>query len=524
MQLLQNMRIATRLALGFGAVLALLLMAVASATGVLSRASVGVNQIVNEDWLRSEAAATVDALTSANARRAMQLFFARDQDDLKEIAKGIDANREDIDEAMSTLDNHLTSDEDKKKLDEIKSLRRDFARSEMRIRKLLADGGRDEAARVLRDEALPRIDALRAKVKLLSQQQTDHAKVSGESILADSRSGIRNIVALGVVALLFGAAAAWFLSRSITAPLAQAVALAHQVAKGKLDVHIEVRSRDETGKLLESLNLMTTNLNKLVADVRASSECIATGSSQIATGTADLSQRTEEQAANLQQTAASMEQLSSTIKANAAIAEETALVANEASAVATEGGTLMGQLISTMDEITTSSRKIREIIGLIDGIAFQTNILSLNAAVEAARAGEHGRGFSVVASEVRILAQRSASAAKEISTLIQNSVERVERGGHLVNEAGNSIDEIVGKVREVGFMITQISSASSEQAKGINQINDAITQLDQVTQQNAALVEESAAASDSLSTQASHLLTSIQVFSRTSQEDPARAG
>jgi methyl-accepting chemotaxis protein len=299
---------------------------------------------------------------------------------------------------------------------------------------------------------------------------------------------------------------------SITTPINRAVQVAQTVAAGDLTSRVEVDTNEETGRLLAALKAMNESLIGIVTQVRQSSDNIATGSSQIATGNQDLSQRTEEQASNLQQTAASMEQLTSTVKNNA----DTALAANQMASsardVAAQGGAVVGQVVQTMEAITVASKKIAEITGVIDGIAFQTNILALNAAVEAARAGENGRGFAVVAGEVRTLAQRSAQAAKEIKTLISDSTEKVESGSRLVGDAGRTMDDIVTQVKRVNDMLAEISAATNEQTTGIGQISDAVTQLDQVTQQNAALVEESAAAADSLRQQASRLVDAVAVF------------
>jgi methyl-accepting chemotaxis protein len=257
---------------------------------------------------------------------------------------------------------------------------------------------------------------------------------------------------------------------------------------------------------------MVQSLRTIVGAVRSSSESIATGSSEIATGNADLSQRTEEQAANLQQTAASMEQLSATVNNNAMTAVEAERLAGSASNIATQGGVAVGQVVQTMESITAASRKIADIIGVIDGIAFQTNILALNAAVEAARAGEQGRGFAVVAGEVRSLAQRSAEAAREIKSLITDSVEKVEAGSRQVDAAGSTMADIVGQVRRVNDLIGEINNATQEQKQGIGQVSNAVSQLDRVTQQNAALVEESAAAADSLSQQTRRLVDAVSRF------------
>jgi methyl-accepting chemotaxis protein len=308
-------------------------------------------------------------------------------------------------------------------------------------------------------------------------------------------------------------------SRSIVRPIQRAVRVAETVASGDLTTHVEIVTRDETGQLLAALQRMNASLVSVVSTVRLSSDSIAHGSSEIASGNHDLSQRTEEQASNLQQTAASMEQITGTIKHNADTVRQATTLAGSASQAATHGGDVMDQVISTMVDITTASHKIGEIIGVIDGIAFQTNILALNAAVEAARAGEQGRGFAVVAAEVRTLAQRSAQAAKEIKTLIQGSAEKVETGSRLVEEAGRSMTDIVQQVQNVNGLIAEIGHATQEQTSGLSQVNDAVAQLDHMTQQNAALVEEAAAASTSLQHQAGQLVAAVAVF----KIDSARA-
>jgi methyl-accepting chemotaxis protein len=319
-------------------------------------------------------------------------------------------------------------------------------------------------------------------------------------------------VALAAAGILLATAACWLVTRSITQPLQQAVKLAETVAAGDLSSRVDARHRDETGQLLSALQRMNDSLVRIVGRVRDASDSIATGSSQIATGSADLSQRTEEQASNLQQTAASMEQLTATVNHNADTAREATTLAASASQVAAQGGSVVGEVVSTMEGISTSSKKIADIIGVIDGIAFQTNILALNAAVEAARAGEQGRGFAVVAGEVRTLAQRSAHAAKDIKSLIAESVEKVDNGTRLVADAGQTMQDIVAQVKRVSDLIGEISHSSGEQSSGIGQIGDAVSQLDNVTQQNAALVEESAAAAESLKHQAGELASVVSVF------------
>ena len=323
---------------------------------------------------------------------------------------------------------------------------------------------------------------------------------------------VGSVVAALSLGVLLGRLMAGSVTRQLGGEPAYAIEVVNRIAEGDLATAILTRPGDQVS-ILATLRRMQGRLAEVVSQVRASSESIATGSAQIATGNADLSQRTEEQAANLQQTAASMEQLSSTVKSNADTARLATQLASSASAVAAQGGVVVGQVVGTMEAITASSKRIVDIIGVIDGIAFQTNILALNAAVEAARAGEQGRGFAVVATEVRSLAQRSAAAAKEIKGLINDSVEKVQAGSQQVGEAGRTMADIVAQVKRVNDLIGEISSATQEQTAGISQVSDAVTQLDQVTQQNAALVEQSAAAADSLNQQAGKLVQAVSVFS-----------
>jgi methyl-accepting chemotaxis protein len=324
---------------------------------------------------------------------------------------------------------------------------------------------------------------------------------------------VRNCFLVGIgfglaMAILIGI----WLVRSITRPLETAVRIANSVAAGDLTQQIDVESNDETGRLMHALKQMNASLVKIVAEVRSGTDSITTASSEIAAGNLDLSSRTEEQASSLEETASSMEELTSTVKQNADNARQANQLALTASQVAVKGGTVVGQVVATMGSINTSSRKIVDIISVIDGIAFQTNILALNAAVEAARAGEQGRGFAVVASEVRNLAQRSASAAKEIKELIDDSVGKVDEGSKLVGQAGATMNEMVESVKRVTDIMAEIMAASQEQSAGIEQVNQAIAQMDQVTQQNASLVEEAAAAAESMQDQARQLANTVGAF------------
>ena len=351
----------------------------------------------------------------------------------------------------------------------------------------------------------------------LAQINGDGARKSG----ADSQVAFaESNTVLGVVmvfAVLVATLLGWTLSRRITAPIAEAVTVAREISGGNLAVGIRVTGRDETAELLSALEEMRNKLSDVVAGVRRNADGVATASAEIAQGNNDLSARTEQQASALEQTAASMEELGSTVKQNADNARTANQLAMSASSVASQGGEVVAEVVTTMKGINDSSRRIADIIGVIDGIAFQTNILALNAAVEAARAGEQGRGFAVVAGEVRNLAQRSAEAAKEIKSLITASVERVEQGTVLVDRAGTTMTEVVSSIRRVTDIMGEISAASSEQSSGVSQVGEAITQMDQATQQNAALVEQSAAAAGALTTQAQELVKAVAVFKLSAQ-------
>ena len=372
-----------------------------------------------------------------------------------------------------------------------------------------------DATKVLIDEVRP---AQRKLLTGLSDLAILEDKLSHEanSAARESYESAQHLmISLGVIAVLAGLFAGWFITRGLTRQLggepATAVEVASRIASGDLDVQIDTRAGDTTS-LLYAMKTMREKLADIVRNVRNGTDTIATASGEIAAGNLDLSSRTEQQASSLEETASSMEELTSTVRQNAENAGQANQLAINASEVAQRGGTVVSEVVQTMEQINESARKIVDIIGVIDGIAFQTNILALNAAVEAARAGEQGRGFAVVATEVRSLAQRSAAAAKEIKSLIGDSVDKVESGSKLVAQAGSTMDEVVASVRRVTDIIAEISAASQEQSAGIEQVNQAITQMDQVTQQNAALVEQAAAAADSLQEQAGSLSDTVSVF------------
>jgi methyl-accepting chemotaxis protein len=365
---------------------------------------------------------------------------------------------------------------------------------------------------MINKEMVPLMNAYINSVKNLVDIQKNLFAESQKKVLETAQTSKSIMITFGVIAIIIGSVFAWLLSRSITKPLSYAVEVAKIVASGDLSNDIKVNSKDETGQLLLALKEMNNKLVDIVGQVRTGTDVMSTASTQIAAGNLDLSSRTEEQASSLEETASAMEELTSTVQQNADNAKQANQLANTASEISKKGGAVVSQVVNTMKDIDESSKKIVDIISVIDSIAFQTNILSLNAAVEAARAGEQGRGFAVVASEVRNLAQKSAAAAKEIKQLISNSVEKVQVGVVLVDEAGNTMSKVVDSIKRVTDIMDEISSASQEQALGIEQVNKAITQMDEVTQQNAALVEEAAAASASMQQEAANLSEVVSVF------------
>ena len=398
--------------------------------------------------------------------------------------------------------------------DSMIAMRRDVTGGKVKMDEFLAEfaKGRDKAAMDGFRDLAAAFDGAERSLLVVRSAQVESLRSINSNVL------IFGSVLAVALAGLFG----WLVTQAIVRPLREAVGVADAIANGDLTNRIVATNRDETGQMLRALEQMQSNLSRTVGQVSATANSVATASAQIALGNQDLSSRTEEQAGALQQTAATMEQLGTTVRSNADNAKQANQLSQGATQIAVQGGTVVGQVVTTMRSINDSSRKIGDIIGVIDGIAFQTNILALNAAVEAARAGEQGRGFAVVASEVRSLAQRSADAAKEIKGLIGRSMEQVEQGTALVDEAGKTMEEIVGSIRKVNDIVAEITSSSVEQSSGVTQVGEAVTQMDQTTQQNAALVEESAAAAESLKVQAQTLVQAIGFF-RVAHGEPAGA-
>jgi len=509
---LADLKIGTRLNAGFG--LLMLMMVAMAGVGIVRLGQIGdINtRIIEKDWVKSEAANVINATTRANGRRTMELVLATDAQQVQVVKAAIEANKQTINEALETLNRLVYLPEGKTLVAQLTEARKRYVASFTRVATLVDAGQRDEAIALLHSETLPALDALQEPITALNTLQRRIVE-SSSAEARDAIDGARALMlTLTVLGALAGLALAWTITRSITRPVGDAVAIARTVAAGDLGSRIEVHHQDETGQLLRALGDMNSSLARIVGQVRSGADSMATATSQIAAGNLDLSSRTEEQASALQQTAASMDELASTVKQNYASGQQAHQLAESAAKVALQGGTVVSQVVQTMEAINTSSTRIADIIGVIDGIAFQTNILALNAAVEAARAGEQGRGFAVVASEVRALAGRSAEAAKEIKQLIETSVQNVGEGCKLVEQAGSTMDEIVVSVRRVADIMGEISTASQDQSSGIDQINQAVGQMDQVTQQNAALVEESAAAAQSLEHQANTLLQAVHVF------------
>ncbi|MHB1176180.1 MAG: methyl-accepting chemotaxis protein [Sulfuriferula sp.] len=515
--LLTNLKIGVRLSIGFGLMLALLLFIAIEGISEMDAIQGSLEGIVNVNNRELALTNTVGSKVRDIASYTRNTVLLTDQADLDKERSKIEVARAQSTEAEALLEKMLNelpgaTEVEKEQILKIKGLQDSAMPLIDQVLALGAQGKKSEAVTVLLTQAEPATRNWLAEIeKLLDIEKQINEQTRKEA--ASSFAYIHKVM-LGLtgLALLLGGLAAWLITRSITRPINRAVQIAQTVAGGDLTSQIEVTSKDETGQLLQALKDMNDSLSRIVGQVRTGTDTIATASSQIAAGNLDLSSRTEEQASSLEETASSMEELTSTVKQNADNARQANQLAATASDIAVKGGSVVSQVVDTMNGINTSSKKIADIIGVIDGIAFQTNILALNAAVEAARAGEQGRGFAVVASEVRNLAQRSASAAKEIKSLIEDSVDQVQVGTKLVDQAGATMTEILESVKRVTDIMGEITAASQEQTSGIEQINQAVSQMDEVTQQNAALVEEAAAASESLHDQASNLAQVVSIF------------
>jgi methyl-accepting chemotaxis protein len=438
-------------------------------------------------------------------------MLSEDPADRAKLVDEIMSSRKEAETILATLDKVLESQKGRALLRQQQDLNARYSKAQDELIRLINANDLEGAKAHLKD-VRPLLVEYKKVIADQIRAQKDLASADSDQA-TDTYLFSRNLIlALGVLSLACAGALAWWITASIVRPMRRALAVADAVAAGDLTTQVEVTSKCEVGQLLGALKAMNENLVRTVTTVRAGTEAIGTASGEVAAGNQDLSSRTEQQASSLEETASSMEELTSTVKQNADNARQANTLAEAASGVAARGGQVIHEVVSTMEQINEASGKITDIISVIDGIAFQTNILALNAAVEAARAGEQGRGFAVVAGEVRSLAQRSAAAAKEIKSLIDDSSEKVGTGSRLVKEAGNTMGDIVDSVRRVTDILNEITSASQEQSAGIEQINEAITQMDAVTQQNAALVEQAAAASQSMQDQAARLSAAVAVF------------
>lgn len=522
MKIIGDMKIGKRLAFGFAIILAFSIVITAIGIWRLQAVSDATNAMMAQPLLKERVIGDWYANLHSGIRRTIAIAKSSDPALGPYFAEEAAASSKTSGEYQKKVESLLSSDVEKGLFQKIGELRKVYLSSRDAINKAKAAGDVEEAGRLLDQVFVPEARKYQDTMRELLEVQRQEIDATAAHIDATARESRQLLLLLEALVLVLGVICAWYLTVGITRPINSAVRISRRVADGDLSGEVDVTSHDETGLLLQALKDMNHSLGNIVSNVRSGTETIATASGEIAAGNLDLSSRTEQQASALEETASSMEELISTVKQNADNARQANQLAVSASEIAIQGGAVVGQVVTTMGSINDSSKKIVDIISVIDGIAFQTNILALNAAVEAARAGEQGRGFAVVASEVRSLAQRSAAAAKEIKALIDHSVETVGNGSRLVEQAGSTMREVVVSVRRVTDIVGEISSASQEQAAGIEQINHAITQMDQVTQQNAALVEQAAAAAASMQTQAASLEQLVSVFTiNTSNALPA---
>ena len=509
---MKNLKIGARLGLGFAIVLALLVALAVTALTRMQSAGDMTDRLVHTSIKNQRNVAEWSKYIEVNSAMIETAFVATDRAVIQDIAERMKAVSARSTQLQQDIESSLRNEGVKAQFAAVKEVRAGYLEARAALFKAKLDGDDALAAKIHAEQMVPRSAAFLAAMNKLATMQIAAADGVATGILDAYRSTRVILLSLSVAALGLGIACAVLITRSITVPIREAVAVAEKVAGGDLTSRAAAQGRDETGQLMRALGSMTTSLAEIVGRVRTGTGAIATASNEIAAGNLDLSSRTEQQAGSLEETASSMEELTSTVKQNADNAREANRLARNAAAIAGDGGAVVAEVVGTMGSINESSRKIVDIISVIDGIAFQTNILALNAAVEAARAGEQGRGFAVVAGEVRNLAQRSATAAKEIKLLIDDSVSKVAAGTSQVDRAGATMTEIVRSIEHVTTIMADIAAASEEQSAGIEQLNVAITEMDRVTQQNAALVEEASAAAESMQNQADELARLVSTF------------
>ena len=507
-----NMNIGMRLAMGFALAIAIQLAMSLTGIGRLSHNAGLTTRLIEDRYQKVQLTNDMRSYSNRSAQALRNAMLAPD----KASSDAFLGNMAEADSAGAAaagkLQQVLESEEAKKLFAEETQAFEAFRAKRDDVLKLFKAGDQESAVQTLFTQAIPLQNAYFGKLDAILALQNKLMTHDGEEAAKSASDATMMMIGLLVLATVVSIVAGYLITRSVTGPLLQAVEVAETVAQGDLSTDIDVRRKDETGRLLNALKDMVAALQRTVGSVRSSTDTINTAAAEIAAGNLDLSRRTEQQAASLEETASSMEQLTSTVKQNADHARQANQLVVSAAGHASEGGQVVGEVVDTMGAIKASSARMADIIGTIDGIAFQTNILALNAAVEAARAGEQGRGFAVVASEVRSLAQRSAGAAKEIKELIDDSIAKVDAGGALVDRAGATMEQIVASVRQVTDIMNEIASASQEQSSGIEQVNTAIAEMDNATQQNAALVEQAAAAARSMQDQSELLVQAVSVF------------
>ncbi|WP_426212189.1 methyl-accepting chemotaxis protein [Massilia sp. TWP1-3-3] len=510
--MIKNMRIGQRLALGFGVVIFLLITLAGLSYLRIASLNQEVGKMVDVRYPKTVVANVIKADVNEATRSMLNVLIMTDPAQIAKELSNIEAHSASATKAIAELTATTTDPKAVEILKAIGVIRNRFMPGQATFVKLINEDKKDDAMVKFMFSLRPQQGKYFEQLdKYIAYQNAEMVSAGNDASALTKRTQLM-ITVLAIVAGVISLLVAFMATRSITRPLNEAVGVAQRVADGDLTSEIVVTSTDETGQMMEALKFMNDSLIRIVAEVRTGTVSIAEASSEIASGNLDLSSRTEQQASSLGQTSRSMHELTSTVQQNADNARQANVLAAKASEVAVRGGSVVSNVIETMGSITASSKKIVDIIGVIDGIAFQTNILALNAAVEAARAGEQGRGFAVVAAEVRNLAQRSAAAAKEIKTLIGDSVSKVREGSTLVEQAGVTMEEVVASVRRVTDIMGEITSASQEQSAGIAKVNSTILEMDETTQQNAALVEEAAAAAASMQDQAANLARVVSVF------------
>ena len=509
---LNNLKVAHRLGLGFG--LVSLVLALVCAVGVYNshRAKVLIEaELLSVQELQTHALKMFSAVLQQDIS-VRNIGLLTDPDDMQRHANEARKANKEVGGIIEELAKHGLTEGDRKMLDQIRDLNlKSVPVTEEAIGMAISFQAED-AVKIINGQLDGLSQKRRDLVVEFANHQRERAEAAGFSLVKGAQRASLMMLAVGAVGLVFAVFASVLVSRSIARPLSAASKAAQRVAEGDLTVELKARSTDEIGELVTSVGGMADSLRRMIATMRDSAENIHMASTEIAVGNQDLSIRTEQQASSLQSTVSTVTEITETVRHNAASARQASELAMKAASVAEQGGSRVNEVVRTMDAISDSSRKIADIVGVIDGIAFQTNILALNAAVEAARAGEQGRGFAVVAGEVRTLAQRSANAAKEIKSLISSNVEKVETGTRLVGDAGDTMSNIVSSSQQVAQLVAEITHATSEQAQGLELVHSAIGNIDQATQQNAALVEQAAAAAESLKDQTRSLNEAVAIF------------